>query len=65
MEDSIFIIFISFGVIWILLAAGAWIALLKADGQKIRIGAWGLVVVIPILLPFLAALIIGALSLQP
>ena len=64
MEDSTFIIFISFGVIWTLLAAGAWIALMKADGQKIQFGKWGLVVAIPILLPFLAALVIGALALH-
>lgn len=59
MDDSAFVIFIAFGSIWILMIAAGWIALLKSEGQEIRFGKWGLVVVIPIIIPIIAALIIS------
>ena len=64
MEDSTFMIFLGFSLIWILLGVVTWLALLKADNQKIQFGKWGLLVAIPILIPFVFALIIGAVSLR-
>ncbi|HBE16877.1 MAG TPA: hypothetical protein DEG17_07415 [Cyanobacteria bacterium UBA11149] len=64
MEDSIFIIFLGFSVIWIILGVLAWLALIKADNQKIEFGKWGLLVAIPILIPFIFALVVGAVYLN-
>ena len=55
MNDSAFTLFIGFGALWTVMGIAAVIALLKADGQKIRFGKWGLVVAVPIILPLLAA----------
>lgn len=41
------------------MAAAAWIALLKSDGQEIRFGKWGLIVIVPILIPLVVALVFG------
>jgi uncharacterized membrane protein HdeD (DUF308 family) len=57
MDDSAFTLFIGFGALWTLMGIVAVIALLKADGQKIRFGKWGLVVAVPIILPLLVAFI--------
>lgn len=62
MNDAAFTIFIAFGVIWAIIGAVALVALLKADGQQIRLGKWGLVVAIPTLLPLIIALIFAAVS---
>lgn len=62
MEDSLFIIFIVFGCLWIVIGATAWIALLKSEGEEIRFGKWGLVVALPIVLGIAIALIYGAVS---
>ena len=56
MKDSIFIIFIVFGCVWILMGIVAVIALLKADNQEIRIGKQGLIVTGSIVLPLILAL---------
>ncbi|MBW4561890.1 MAG: hypothetical protein KME32_12195 [Mojavia pulchra JT2-VF2] len=61
MQDSVFVIFIAFGCIWILMGVGGWIAVLKSEGEEIRFGKWGLIVAIPIIIPIVVALIIGAL----
>ncbi|WP_414582927.1 hypothetical protein [Scytonema sp. PCC 10023] len=61
MNDSVFVIFIAFGCLWILMGVGGWIALLKSEGEEIKFGKWGLIVAIPILIPIIVALIIGAL----
>lgn len=61
MNDSVFVIFIAFGCLWILMGVGGWIALLKSEGEEINFGKWGLIVAIPILIPIIVALIIGAL----
>jgi hypothetical protein len=61
MNDAPFTLFIGFGVLWTIMGAVAVIALLKADGQKIQFGKWGLVVALPIIIPFLAALGFAAL----
>lgn len=64
MDDSIFIIFIVFGCIWLLLGAAGLIALLKSDGQEIRLGKWGLLVALPIAIPIIISLIFGAISVN-
>jgi hypothetical protein len=64
MESSIFVLFLGFGFLWAMIGAIAVIAILKADGQKIQFGPWGLVVALPILIPFFAALIIGAMAMR-
>ena len=61
MQDSTFAIFIAFACIWILMGAAALIALLKSSGQELRFDKWGLVVVIPIILPLIIALIYQAI----
>lgn len=61
MEDSVFIIFIAFGCIWLLMGTAAWIALLKSEGQEIRFGKLGLVVALPIIIPIIITLIYGAI----
>ncbi|MBW4670075.1 MAG: hypothetical protein KME60_22350 [Cyanomargarita calcarea GSE-NOS-MK-12-04C] len=60
MENSIFIIFIVFGSLWVLMGAAGVIALFKSDGQEIRFGKWGLVVALPIIIPIILTLLIGA-----
>ncbi|GAA6619755.1 hypothetical protein [Scytonema sp. NUACC26] len=60
MQDSVFLIFIAFGCIWILMGVVALIAFLKSEGEEIRFGKWGLIVAIPIVIPIIVALIIGA-----
>lgn len=60
MDDSAFVLFIGFGVLWTVMGAVAVVALLKADGQPIRLGKWGLLVAVPILIPLIAALLFAA-----
>lgn len=60
MNDSAFVLFIGFGVLWTVMGAVAVVALLKADGQPIRLGKWGLLVAVPILIPLIAALLFAA-----
>ncbi len=64
MQDSAFGFFLGFAFLWILLGIGAVILLLKMDGQEIKVGKQGLLVALPIVIPFLLALIFGAMSLQ-
>lgn len=61
MENSTFVIFLAFGVLWAIMGTAAWVALLKSEGEEIRFGKWGLIVAIPILIPFIAALVIAAI----
>jgi uncharacterized membrane protein HdeD (DUF308 family) len=60
MDDSAFVLFIGFGVLWTVMGAVAVIALFKADGQPIRFGKWGLLVAVPIVIPLIAALMYAA-----
>ncbi|MCC2692266.1 MULTISPECIES: hypothetical protein [unclassified Nodularia (in: cyanobacteria)] len=60
MNDSTFTIFIIFGCIWIAMATASVISLLKADGQKIRFGKTGLIVIIPIIVPIIFTLAYAA-----
>ena len=61
MEDSVFVIFLAFGFLWVLMGVAGWIAILKADGEEIRFGKWGLVVAMPIVIPIVVALIMGVI----
>lgn len=61
MQDSIFVIFLAFGFIWVLMGAVGWIAFLKSEGEEIRFGKWGLIVAVPIIISIVVALIVGAL----
>lgn len=56
MQDSVFVIFLVFGCIWILMGVVGWIAFLKSEGEEIKFGKWGLIVAIPILIPLIVAL---------
>lgn len=60
MNDSAYSLFIGFGVLWTIIGAVGLVALLKADGQEIRFGKWGLVVAVPILIPLIGALVFAA-----
>ncbi|MBD2691117.1 hypothetical protein [Anabaena catenula] len=60
MNDSAFTIFIIFGVIWILMATAALIALLKADGQKIQFGKTGFIIAVSIIVPLIISLTYAA-----
>ncbi|MGB7415691.1 MAG: hypothetical protein WA902_15910 [Thermosynechococcaceae cyanobacterium] len=64
MNDSAFAFFLGFAGLWILLGIGALILLLKMDGQPIKVGPQGLLVALPIVIPFLLALFFGAVSLS-
>ncbi|MBF2026713.1 MAG: hypothetical protein IGS48_08105 [Oscillatoriales cyanobacterium C42_A2020_001] len=61
MDDAAFVLFIGVGVLWTIMGVVAVIAPLKADGQKIRFGKWGLVVAVPIVVPLIAALVFAAI----
>ena len=61
MEDSIFIIFLAFGFLWILIGSVGWIAFLKSEGEEIKIGKWGLLVALSIIIPIIITLSYGAL----
>ena len=57
MQDSAYTLFIIFGCLWILMGAAAVIALLKSENQELRFGKWGLIVALPIVIPFILALL--------
>jgi hypothetical protein len=57
MDDSVFVIFIAFGCLWVLMGAAAVVGLLKSDRQEIRFGKEGLIVAIPIIIPLFITLI--------
>ncbi|MBN3950713.1 MAG: hypothetical protein HWQ38_31295 [Nostoc sp. NMS7] len=59
MEDSVFVIFLAFGCIWIVMGVVGLIAFLKSECEEIKFGKWGLIVAIPILIPIIFSLIIG------
>lgn len=61
MEDSIFIIFIAFGCLWIIIAAVTVIALFKSDErQETHFDKWGLLVALSIVIPIVITLVYGA-----
>lgn len=59
-HDAAYTVFFAFGIIWIIMGVVGLIALLKLNNQPIRFGKWGLVVALPIIIPFIAALVIAA-----
>ena len=62
MEDSVFIIFIAFGCLWVLMGVAAVIIFFKSNGnQEIRAGKWGLIVALPIVIPIGITLVYAAL----
>jgi hypothetical protein len=58
-EEGAYTVFFAFGIIWIGMGTAAVIALLKSDNQPIRIGKWGLLVTLSIIIPFVTALAIA------
>ncbi|NJL61954.1 MAG: hypothetical protein HC903_09105 [Methylacidiphilales bacterium] len=64
MDNSIFVIFLIFGCIWILMGVGFVIAIMKADGQKIGFGKTGLLVAVPIIAPIIISLLYAAIKSQ-
>ncbi len=60
MDDSVFVIFIAFGCLWVLMGGAAVVGLLKSDGQEIRFGKEGLIVAIPIVIAIIIALVYAA-----
>ncbi len=60
MDDSIFVIFIAFGCLWIVMGVVAVIALFKSDGQEFRFSKWGLIVTIPIISAIVITLVYAA-----
>lgn len=60
-QDAAYTIFFAFALIWIGLGVAGVIALLKLENQPLRFGKWGLLVALPILIPFVAALVIAAI----
>lgn len=57
MQDSSYVIFLIFGLLWVVMGVAGVIALLKLDGQQIKFGKWGLLVALPIVIPFVITLI--------
>ncbi|MEG4287060.1 hypothetical protein QUB68_28550 [Microcoleus sp. A006_D1] len=51
MEDAGYKVFLGFGGFWVVMGIVAVTFLFKSDGQKLKLGKWGLLVAIPILVP--------------
>lgn len=62
MEDSTFALFLGFACLWVLLGIGGIVLLLKSEQQSLQVRQ-GLLVMLPIVIPFLIALIVGTLAL--
>ncbi|MER3494786.1 MAG: hypothetical protein C4323_22670 [Mastigocladus sp. ERB_26_2] len=62
MNDSVFIVFIIFGIIWILMATAWVIAILRMDGQEIKFGKTGFVIIVSILTPIIITLTYAAIK---
>lgn len=60
--ESGFVIFLVFGIFCTIAGIAAGVYLLKPKGQPLRFDHWGLVVVIPIVVPIVAALLFQVLS---
>lgn len=60
-HDSAYTIFMIFGVIWIVMGATALILFFRSEGQPIRVGKWGLLVSLPVIIPIIAALVMAAI----
>jgi hypothetical protein len=60
-QNAQYAVFLGFGLLWVVMGTVAVIALLKSDNQPIRLGKWGLLVAVPIVVPLVAAFAIAAL----
>lgn len=60
MDDSIFVIFIAFGSLWVLVGVAALVAFFISEQQEIRFGKEGLIVAVPILIPLIITLVYAA-----
>ncbi len=60
--ESGFVIFLVFGIICTIAGIAAGVYFLKPKDQPIRFDKWGLVVLIPIVIPIVAALLFEVLS---
>lgn len=61
MNDSAFIIFILIGTIWVLMATAGVIAILRMDGQEIKFGKTGFIIIVSIIVPIIITLTYAAL----
>jgi uncharacterized membrane protein HdeD (DUF308 family) len=59
--ESGFVIFLVFGIVCTIAGIAAGVYLLKPKDQPIRFDHWGFVVVIPIVIPIVAALLFQVL----
>ena len=57
MQDAGYTVFMGFGGLWVLMGIVAVTFLFKSDGQKLKLGKWGLLVAIPILVPIALVLL--------
>lgn len=51
MQDAGYTVFMGFGALWVIMGIIAVTFLFKSDGQQLKLGKWGLLVAIPILVP--------------
>ena len=62
MNDSAFVIFIIFGTIWLLMATAGVIGILRMDGQEIRFGKTGFIIIVSIIAPIIITLTYAAIK---
>lgn len=61
MDDSIFIIFIAFGCLWVVMGTAIVLLFFKSDGQQeVQVGKWGLIVALPIVIPMAITFVYAA-----
>lgn len=61
MQDAPFTIFLTVGIALTALLIGGWYLILRTDKEFGKPDAWALVVAIPIIIPVIAALVVGYL----
>jgi hypothetical protein len=62
MEESPYVVFLGFALVWVLLGVGGVFWLARSEGQQMKIPPAALIVILPILIAFAIALTFGALS---
>lgn len=60
-RDAGYSLFLGFGILWITLGIGAIVLFMRSENIPLRFDKWALVVVLPIVIPLIAALVIAAL----
>jgi hypothetical protein len=63
MEESPYVVFLGFALVWVLLGLGGLFLLVRSEGQPTKVPPAALIVVVPILIAFVIALTFGALSM--